>query len=145
MAPDKQWMQLIHNRLDDAYIHGVERFLNYMFTRLREANEIRCPCVKCCNAISRTREMVISHLIVHGMIQNYTFWYHHGERTGETEESDSEFENDENVIGEDDEEDEIHEILTDLHPTFNIENMNTGGDDIPEEEPNPEAKRFYSL
>ncbi|WMV46508.1 hypothetical protein MTR67_039893 [Solanum verrucosum] len=74
------------------------------------------------------------------MIQNYTFWYHHGERIGETEESD-----DENEIGEDDEEDEIHEILTDLHPAFNIENMNTGGDDIPEEEPNPEAKRFYSL
>ncbi|KAH0710447.1 hypothetical protein KY284_011874 [Solanum tuberosum] len=89
--------------------------------------------------------MVRSHLIVHGMIQNHTFWYHHGERTGETEESDSESEDDKNVIGEDDEEDEIHEILTDLHPTFNVENMNNGDDDVLEEEPNPEAKRFYSL
>ncbi|WMV09380.1 hypothetical protein MTR67_002765 [Solanum verrucosum] len=89
--------------------------------------------------------MVRSHLIVHGMIQNYTFWYHHGERTGETEEPDSESEDDENEIGKDDEEDEIHEILTDLHPDFNVENMNTDDDDVLEEEPNPEVKRFYSL
>ncbi|WMV40449.1 hypothetical protein MTR67_033834 [Solanum verrucosum] len=145
MAPDKKWMQLIHNRLDDAYIHGVEIFLNYTFTRLREANEIRCPCVKCCNAVSRTREIVRSHLIVHGIIQNYTFWYHHGETIGETEEPDSESVNDDDKIGEDHEEDEIHDILTDLHPFYNVDNMNIGDDDVLEEEPNPEAKRFYSL
>ncbi|KAH0710797.1 hypothetical protein KY284_012224 [Solanum tuberosum] len=69
----------------------------------------------------------------------------HERRTSETEESDSESEDDENVIGEDDEEDEIHEILTDLHPAFNVENMNTGDDDVLKEEPNPEVKRFYSL
>uniref|UniRef100_M0ZLA0 Transposase-associated domain-containing protein n=1 Tax=Solanum tuberosum TaxID=4113 RepID=M0ZLA0_SOLTU len=37
--------------------------------------------------------MVRDHLIVYGIIQNYTFWYHHGERLGEPQ-SDSEFEDD---------------------------------------------------
>ncbi|KAH0747692.1 hypothetical protein KY285_009349 [Solanum tuberosum] len=51
---------------------------------------------------------------------------------------------DNNDIERDDEEDEIHEILRDLYPNLNEVNMNTGGDDFIEEEPNPEAKQFYS-
>lgn len=142
MAPNKEWMQLFDDRLDNAYVLGVEKFLNYAFTKLGEKQEIRCPCMKCCNASSRTREMVRSHLLVHGIVRSYTFWYHHGERLHEPE-SDSEFV-DHNDIERDDEEDEIHEILGDLYPNLNEVNMNTGGDDIFEEEPNPEAKRFYS-
>ncbi|KAH0720115.1 hypothetical protein KY284_005145 [Solanum tuberosum] len=83
MAPNKQWMQLVDRRLDDAYIIG----------RTGETDEIRCPCVKCCNTTPGTRKMVRDHLIVYGIIQNYTFWYHHGERLGEPQ-SDSEFEDD---------------------------------------------------
>ncbi|XP_009601698.1 uncharacterized protein [Nicotiana tomentosiformis] len=143
MAPDKQWMELVHDRLDDAYILGVEKFLNYAFTRLEETREIRCPCIKCCNAISGTRELVRSHLIVHGIIQNYTFWYHHGERLGEAQ-SDSEFVDD-NGIEYGDGEDEIHDILRDLFPNFDGDNMNSDGDGFLMEEPNPEAKRFYRV
>ncbi|XP_070009493.1 uncharacterized protein [Nicotiana sylvestris] len=143
MAPDKQWMELVHDRLDDAYILGVEKFLNYAFTRLEETHEIRCPCIKCCNAISGTRELVRSHLIEHGIIPNYTFWYHHGERLGEAQ-SDSEFVDD-NDIEYGDREDEIHDILRDLYPKFDGDNMNNDGDEFLMEEPNPEAKRFYRV
>nr|XP_033514204.1 uncharacterized protein LOC104104714 [Nicotiana tomentosiformis]XP_033514205.1 uncharacterized protein LOC104104714 [Nicotiana tomentosiformis]XP_033514206.1 uncharacterized protein LOC104104714 [Nicotiana tomentosiformis] len=143
MAPDKQWMKLIHDRLDDAYILGVENFLDYAFTRLKETREIHCPCIKCCNVISGTRELVKSHLIVHGIIQNYTFWYHHGERLGEPS-SDFEFVDDNNDE-EDDGEDEIHEILRDLYPAFDGDNMNNDGDGLFAEEPNLEAKGFYRI
>ncbi|WMV42845.1 hypothetical protein MTR67_036230 [Solanum verrucosum] len=64
---------------------------------------------------------------------------------GEAEESDSALVDDDDKIGEDNEEDEIHDILRDLHPVFNVDNMNKRDDDVLEEEPNPEAKRFYSL
>ncbi|XP_070014237.1 uncharacterized protein [Nicotiana sylvestris] len=143
MTPDKQWMELVHDRLDDAYILGVEKFLNYAFTRLEETREIRCPCIKCYNAISGTRELVRSHLIVHEIIPNYTCWYHHRERLGE-EQSDSEFVDD-NDIEYGDGEDEIHDILRDLYPNFDRDNMNNDGDEFLMEEPNPEAKRFYSV
>ncbi|KAH0722394.1 hypothetical protein KY290_005073 [Solanum tuberosum] len=163
MAPNKEWMQLVQDRLDNAYIIGVEKFLDYSFTKLGETQEIRCPCIRCCNASSKTHEIVRSHLLVYGIIQSYTFryhhgerlgepygiiqsynfWYHHGERLGEPE-SDSEFVEDNNIENDDDE-DEMHELLRDLHPDFTEENMNINSDDFVEAEPNPEAKRFYSL
>nr|XP_016454278.1 PREDICTED: uncharacterized protein LOC107778517 [Nicotiana tabacum] len=143
MAPNKQWMELIHDRLDNAYILGVETFMDFAFKRLGGTREIRCPCVKCCNEISETREMVRSHLIVYGMIQNYTLWYHHGERLGESS-SDYEFVDDK-INEEGDGEDEIHEILRDLYPTFEGDNMNNDGDVQFEEEQNIEAKRFYRI
>ncbi|XP_016484005.1 uncharacterized protein LOC107804598 isoform X2 [Nicotiana tabacum] len=83
MAPSKEWMQLVDNRLDKAYSIGVQKFLDYAFRRTGELYEVRCPCVKCCNTTSGTRETVESHLKVYGIIQNYTFWYHHGEILGE--------------------------------------------------------------
>ncbi|XP_059290138.1 uncharacterized protein LOC132043691 [Lycium ferocissimum] len=85
MEPNKQWMELINDRIADAYIDGVENFLDYAFTRLGEPRLIRCPCIKCGNATSRTRPMVRSHLIVHGIIPSYTLWYHHGESSGPCE------------------------------------------------------------
>ncbi|XP_060210553.1 uncharacterized protein LOC132637491 [Lycium barbarum] len=137
MAPNKQWMELINDRLADAYVDGVEYFLDYAFTRLGEPQLIRCPCIKCGNATSRTRVVVRSHLIVHGIIPGYTLWYHHGERSGEAQ-PDSEFIH-ENDIEDGDGEDEIHGILRDLY--YNGDNMNNSG----EEERNIEAKRFYKL
>ncbi|XP_049378105.1 uncharacterized protein LOC125842859 [Solanum stenotomum] len=144
MAPNKQWVELITDRLANAYIDGVENFLDYAFTKLGEPMLIHCPCIKCGNATSRTRVVVRSHLIVHGIIPSYTFWYHHGEMLGEAQ-SDFEF-IDDNDIEEDDGEDEIHGLLRDLYPDFDGDNMNNStGDHLREEEPNVEAKRFYRL
>ncbi|XP_049381430.1 uncharacterized protein LOC125846002 [Solanum stenotomum] len=147
MAPSKQWMQLVENRLDEIYLDGVQKFLNYSFQRTGEKNEIRCPCIKCFNTIFGTRKTVETHLIVHGIIRNYTFWYHHGERLGEPlSESNSES-NDEdgNVVEECESEDEVEELLRDLYPNLNGGSTHTDCDDLPEEEPNVEAKFFFSL
>ncbi|KAL3363155.1 hypothetical protein AABB24_012452 [Solanum stoloniferum] len=144
MVPNKQWMELIKDRLAIAYIDGVETFLDYAFTKLGEPQLIHCPCIKCGNATSRTHVVVRSHLIVHGIIPSYTLWYHHGVMSGEEQ---SNFEKiDDNDIEEDDGEDEIDGLLRDLYPDFNGDNMNNSGDDLmEEEEPNDEAKRFYRL
>ncbi|XP_060213001.1 uncharacterized protein LOC132640428 [Lycium barbarum] len=141
MAPSKQWMQLVDNRLNEAYLIGVQKFLDYAFRRTGELYEIRCPCVKCCNTTLGTRETVETHLNVYGIIQNYTFWYHHGEVLGEPL---SECEDD-NEVEECESEDEIQEILRDLYPNHDERIANSGCDDLPEEEPNVEAKKFYSL
>jgi len=73
MAPSKQWMQLVDDRLNEDYSIGLEIFLNYAFQRTREMYEIRCLCVKCCNTTLGTRETVRTHLKVYGIIKNYTF------------------------------------------------------------------------
>ncbi|XP_015159688.1 uncharacterized protein [Solanum tuberosum] len=53
---------------------------------------------------------------------------------------------DDNDNEEDDDEDEIHGLLRDLYPNFDGDNMNNStDDDLREEEPNAEAKRFYRL
>ncbi|WMV20185.1 hypothetical protein MTR67_013570 [Solanum verrucosum] len=105
--------------------------------------EIQCPCVKCCNTTLGTRETVRTHLKVYGIIKSYTFWYHHGEVLGEPESQcedgdDNEVENCEN-------EDEIREILRDFYPNHYGHTLDVDCDDSLEEEPNVEAKKFYSL
>ena len=73
MAPSKGWMDLFNDRLNETYLTGIRNFLDYAFARTGEMNEIRCPCVKCRNTHSGTREMVEAHLKVYGMMENYTF------------------------------------------------------------------------
>ncbi|XP_016459915.1 uncharacterized protein LOC107783459 isoform X1 [Nicotiana tabacum] len=143
MTPSKQWMQLVDNRLDEAYLIGVQKFLDYALRTTGESYEIRCPYVKCCNTTLGTRETVESHLKVYGIIKNYTFWYHHGEVLGEPL---SELEDeDDNEVEEYESEDEIEEILRDLYPNHDRSTADIGCDDLLQEEPNVEAKRFYSL
>ncbi|XP_050229112.1 uncharacterized protein LOC126678253 [Mercurialis annua] len=75
----------------------------------------------------------------YGIMENYTFWYHHGERSGEPQ-SESEGDNDEEL--EDEEEDDVQEILRDFYPNFY--DVDGNGDPLGEE-PNTEAKQFYML
>lgn len=61
----------------------MKKFLDYAFQRLGEEFEIWCPCYRCCNTTFGTCETIDTHLKVYGIIQNYTFWCHHGEYFGE--------------------------------------------------------------
>ncbi|XP_058006773.1 uncharacterized protein LOC110657485 [Hevea brasiliensis] len=145
MAPSKGWMDLVGDCLNDVYLRGVEEFLDYAFKKTGRRGEIRCPCVKCSNMYSATREVVGTHLKVYGIIRNYTFWYHHGERVGESES------NLESVQqSEDEPSNEMHDILRDLYPEFcgqDTNDMDTDifASDIHKEEPNEEANKFYRL
>ena len=73
MAPKKQWMKLTSiDRLNEEYKFSVTEFLNYAFNKTGEEHEVRCPCVKCNNTNSGTREVIQSHLIRYGIVKNYT-------------------------------------------------------------------------
>ncbi|XP_044503419.1 uncharacterized protein LOC123224000 [Mangifera indica] len=144
MAPDKQWMNLVNDRLSEAYQLGIKNFLNYASKKVGD-HEIRCPCVKCNNTYSRSHKVIETHLPVYGIVQNYTFWYHHGERLGESE-SNSE----EDEIVEIEGEEEIHRIMRDFFPSFDAFNkneVNFGGSsyNVQKEDPNDEAKKLYRL
>ncbi|XP_015168116.1 uncharacterized protein [Solanum tuberosum] len=144
-------MQLVDNRLDETYLLGVQKFLDYAFQKTGEEYEIRCPCVKCYNTTLGTRKIVETHLIVYGIIRNYTFWYHHGERLGEPlSVSESKFEDtsedeDGDEVEECESEDEVEELLRDLYPNLEGGTTHIDCDDLPEEEPNAEARKFYNL
>ncbi|XP_057992372.1 uncharacterized protein LOC110654321 [Hevea brasiliensis] len=145
MAPSKGWMDLVGDRLNDVYLRGVEEFLDYAFKKTGRRGEIRCPCVKCSNTYSATREVVGTHLKVYGIIHNYTFWYHHGERVGESESNLESVEQ-----SEDEPSNEMHDILRDLYPEFcgqdtNDMDTNIFACDIHKEELNEETNKFYRL
>lgn len=136
-------MQLVDNRLDEPYLIGVQKFLDYAFRRTGELYEIRCRCVKYCNTTLGTRETVEIHLKVYGIIRNYTFWYHHGEVLGEPQ-SECEVEDD-NEVEDYEDEDKIHEMLWDLYPNHDGGTADVNYNDLLGEEPNVEAKKFYNL
>ncbi|PHT60829.1 hypothetical protein T459_23993 [Capsicum annuum] len=115
MAPSKQWMQLfLYNRTDKIYLDGAKKFVNYAFREKEEECEIRCPCYKCCHTTLATRKMIEMHLKFHGIIENYIFWFHHGEQLGEPLSDSEDRDATDNFESED--EDEVQELLRDLYP-----------------------------
>ena len=154
MAPSKEWMNLVNDRLNEAYQIGVQKFLDYTLKKLGAKNKIRCPCTKCCNTDLGTRESIEAHLMIHGISEGYTFWYHHGELSNEPQ---SESEDEENEILQndtsalDDSDDEIQQFINDLYPQFkgldeNNEDVEfSGTQNLLEMESNNGAKQFYKL
>ncbi|XP_050234230.1 uncharacterized protein LOC126682554 isoform X1 [Mercurialis annua] len=141
MAPNKQWINLSKiDRLDKEYGDGIEPFISYAFRNKTDEHKVRCPCVRCNNTFSANRKMIRSHLIVYGIMESYTFWYHHGERVGESEIDKEESEDFENA-------EEIEEIIRDLSPTMNESEFgnHSSNCEVNEENPNSEALKFYRL
>ncbi|KAM3200037.1 hypothetical protein P3L10_032397 [Capsicum annuum] len=147
MAPSKQWMQLsLHNRTDKIYLDGAKKFVNYAFRGNKEECEIWCPCYKCCNTTLGTCKMIEMHLKVHGIIENYTFWFHHGEQLGEPLSDSEDVDEDAANDFESEDEDEVQELLRDLYP--NAEGgggTQTSFHDKLGEDPNADTGKFYSL
>ncbi|XP_057797295.1 uncharacterized protein LOC131013238 [Salvia miltiorrhiza] len=143
MAPSKKWMNFVNDRLNEKYKAGVVEFLDYAFSKMGEVCEIQCPCVKYNNTDKGSREVVAMHLNVYGIMPNYIFWYHHGERRGEIESSDEE-------VDENESEEEINEVLQDFYPDyygFDESGKETGSSSRTEQEdkPNEDVDAFYRL
>jgi len=132
----------------DIYLAGVKKFLDYAFNRTGSSDEIKCPCIRCCNTYSKSRGEVYSHLKIFGIIGNYRFWYHHGEVLGEPE-TDSEIEEDGGSyeITEEEGYNGMEELMMDLFPQETNPISNTMTAPTPkeeyEQEPNVEAAKFY--
>lgn len=141
-------MGLVDDRLNHEYLEGVEKFIDYAFSKLDGVQVIRCPCIKCCNTYSLPRHIVSSHLKAYGILRSYTFWYHHGEVLAEQEndievdEYDSQEFNGEGYNG-------MQDLMENLFPQCNTpggdEATHESTDQGPEEEPNTDAAKFYAL
>ncbi|XP_057250770.1 uncharacterized protein LOC130591463 [Beta vulgaris subsp. vulgaris] len=147
MASCKEWMKLSRNdRLNVAYELGVENFLKYAFEKSGEIEKIKCPCVKCSNASFQSLNMVKDHLLTYGIIEGYTFWYHHGERVGEdTFESQSSEEVGDDELLDADNENEMDTILRDFFPNCSGFAENDSSSELRVEDPNDDAKKFFRL
>ncbi|KAK9116338.1 hypothetical protein Sjap_015285 [Stephania japonica] len=120
MVPDKQWIKLVDtDRFSETYEDGVEQFLDYAFKMTGEIDMIRCPCVRCNNTDYGSREIVRSHLKVNGIMKNYTFWYHHGERRCESDSESEELE--------EESDNEVEEMIQDFESES--EELEVVGDD----------------
>ncbi|KAK9160483.1 hypothetical protein Syun_006824 [Stephania yunnanensis] len=127
-------------QLSDTYDMGVEQFLDYVFSKTSQRSKIHCSCSKFVKTYSKTREEVCSHLKVHEILENYNFWYHHGELRGKA--------NFDSVdVNEVEGDDEVHEMLQDFFPAVGENDFafNSSYPKVHEEEPNDEAKKFYRL
>ncbi|XP_057246774.1 uncharacterized protein LOC104900417 [Beta vulgaris subsp. vulgaris] len=147
MAPCKEWMKLSRDdRLNAEYEIGVENFLKYASEKSGEIEKIKCPCVKCLNASFHSLNMVKDHLLTYGIIEGYTFWYHHGERVGEdTFESQSSEEVGDDELLDDYNENEMDTILRDFFPNCSGFAENDSFSELRAEDPNDDAKKFFRL
>ncbi|KAK9083134.1 hypothetical protein Scep_029605 [Stephania cephalantha] len=142
---NKQWIELGHmNRFTKTYQNRIKIFLDYAFKKTRVKKSIRWPCTQCSNTDSRTREEVRLHLTKYGMMQNYTFWYHHGERR---EELDSDTDTYTEELSEFEGDDDIREMLWDVFLGIGENNLGIDSSnlEIRVNEPNDESRKFYKL
>jgi len=67
-------------RYSKEYIDGVQSFLDFAYSvGDPQAEQIQCPCSKCCNIHWYRRNVIYDHLICYGFVQGYTRWINHGE------------------------------------------------------------------
>lgn len=66
-------------RSTNKYEGGVNTFLDKVFEKASQGNEIWCPCKKCFNHYWHYRSVVENHLIAFGFVGGYTKWSFHGE------------------------------------------------------------------
>ncbi|WVZ75536.1 hypothetical protein U9M48_023579 [Paspalum notatum var. saurae] len=152
-------MDLVDDRISDEcldgntskkeiYEAGVNKFLDYAFSRTGDGGEIKCPCIRCCNTYSMSRAVVYSHLIAIGIIKNYRFWYHHGEVLGEPETDSEDVEDGDSHEAEEYDHSRAEDVLMDLFAEcFNpiSDNLDPANPNESVEEPNAEASKFYEL
>ncbi|XP_052117337.1 uncharacterized protein LOC107489344 isoform X2 [Arachis duranensis] len=148
---DKDWMQ-IKNRALLQYRRGVNEFLDFAFSHTND-DKIYCPCFKCNNCLRKSREQVEFDLLSHGIVRNYTIWYHHGESLQDESPHSSSFDSHDDYMDKDDMENMLrdHFGVWDIEEDIEEPNEEHIKEDIGEpyeehvEEPNEDAAKFYKL
>lgn len=67
------------DKSSDAYLKGVDNFLEFAFKHSELEGEIPCPCQKCNNVLHKSRDELKEHLIIFGIVKGYTLWLYHRE------------------------------------------------------------------
>ncbi|XP_074352460.1 uncharacterized protein LOC141691589 [Apium graveolens] len=136
MSSDRSWMSHRDNGrggLSDEYKRDVDSFVEFA-QRIKDSDgNILCPCNECKHLLWRTGDELKMHLYRFGIIESYTRWYYHGEK--------SDFHNHYSMRTNQNDEDDVYDafkMLRDLGEEQNeIEDM--------EEEPNEKTSQFYNM
>ncbi|KAM6546829.1 hypothetical protein CsatB_027565 [Cannabis sativa] len=114
-AINKSWTK-IRNRGCLEFWNGLQAFLT-MASKYKDCDgRIRCPCVRCINNRFEKLETVRAHVFDRGFMKGYEKWTYHGEPEDAV---------DDEVVGLDDEDDEMIPILQDFFPPT-TENVQEG-------------------
>ena len=65
---DISWIQ--GKQFTPSYIDGVREFMQFVKERFDETAEIRCPCHRCLNHITRPQSDVQDHIHIYGMLRH---------------------------------------------------------------------------
>ena len=143
MILNKAWVE-VKDRSSIDYVNGVDEFLNFSLSKVREddrdSTTIRCPCNCCRNIFLKTKCDVRLDLLKSGMYEKYTFWELHGEELVESSEGDDVNESNDTDSG-----------FTMLQDACGVGAMNVGSaqealNNVEEyEKPNANAKKFFKL
>ncbi|KAK1361823.1 hypothetical protein POM88_046297 [Heracleum sosnowskyi] len=84
MSSDRSWMSRRYDGrggLSDEYKRGVDNFVEFA-QRIKDTDgNILCPCTQCKNSAWRTEDELKVHLYRFGIIESYTRWEYHGEKS----------------------------------------------------------------
>ncbi|GMY20213.1 protein SRG1 [Fagus crenata] len=141
MLVDKSWINL-PSRSCHEYVNGVEKFVEYAIQRIKDDHmKIKCPCNDCSNRYRKTRAKVERHLLWREMRRDYTRWHLHGEGNSEDDEEDSDEDKDDSSGDQVQNIDDILGIIRDAYP--HMKDGEKASRSEPQE-PNEDAKKFYS-
>lgn len=132
---DKTWMNFPRSA------ENIRRGYNLLDFAFSNSNDetILCPCKKCRNGISKTRDVVVGHVLWNGFLKGYTRWILHGELLTDKA-GGSQIYNDLNTL------DNMQGML---HDTFGIQDESNDSERYPTveeaERPCKEAETFYKL
>ncbi|XP_057550615.1 uncharacterized protein LOC130828670 [Amaranthus tricolor] len=143
MILNKAWVK-VKDRSSIDYVNGVDEFLNFSLSKVREddrdSTTIRCPCNSCRNIFLKTKCDVRFDLLKGGMYEKYTFRELHGEELVESSDGDDV-----------DELNDIDSGFTMLQDACGVGAMNVGSaeealNNVEEyEKPNANAKKLFKL
>ncbi|WCJ29199.1 hypothetical protein M5689_010846 [Euphorbia peplus] len=138
--PDRSWMYrrlLNDGSLNNEFVHGIENFISSAIKHpelMNGPDEVRCPCKQCGNRAFRKLDDVMLHLCQKGFLSDYYVWDRHGEPYN--------FVNVENPAQSSNHNSEPlspmrNTVFDAVGPEF--------PDQVMEEEPNAEAKKFFDM
>ncbi|KAF7133467.1 hypothetical protein RHSIM_Rhsim09G0074400 [Rhododendron simsii] len=141
---DKSWMQL-KDRWCSTYVEGVRDFLRIANNYVGQGGKIRCPCKNCNNVYIRQPYEVKQHLFLHGILEDYSPWIHHGEPSQSRDQNEANELCEEDGRGDRDENpyNDVHEMLDELQTgTFANARAAEGSSSNPPNVPEREVDKF---
>ncbi|KAL5729065.1 hypothetical protein ACHQM5_002067 [Ranunculus cassubicifolius] len=114
---NKNWMKLA-DRKSPEYAKGIEEFIGFAKQKLDGKGMAKCPCDNCNNRADKHITDIRKHLLDHGMNKTYTHWYYHGEEL----EVSSDYEDEDDEVGEPEHITWLHDLLQDWEKRTSVEN-----------------------